>query len=105
MEGAFDLKYGVAGLCILITIYILVRVGEFVWGLKEKKETATEATIQKLIATIEHLDKRIGSMEAGFAEVAKLKKDLTRCFAALRLGMGDKWNDIRKQIIEDDFPL
>ncbi len=105
MEKLFSPEYGVAGICVLLTINILVKLGEFLWSLKQKKESASDATIEKLIQTVKENTYAIEHLEKSVSELPKMKTDLRRFFAAVKAISGDKWSQIKKEILEDDLIL
>lgn len=105
-------EYGLAGICILLTISILVKVGEFLWKLREKKESASDEAVKSLILAvnkntfaIEHLEGKFQGLEKTLSEFPKIKVDLRRYFQAMKLVSGDQWPEIRKQIMEDEIIL
>lgn len=110
MEHMFSLEYGVTGVVIMLAIHLLVKVGEFLWGLKEKKESASEQAVLELTKAVEDLtdsskllDVRIRSLESSLSELPKIKVDIRRFYTAVKIMSGEKWPDIRKQITEDDL--
>ena len=71
-----------AAISIGIALNIVIRVGEFLWAIKEKKEKETDSGIEKI------------------------KTDLNRAYMALRILAGPiKWNQIRKAIRDDEDDL
>lgn len=115
LEKAFS-QYGVAGVCILLTIMVLMRAGEFVWAItaeKEKeKQTISSKAIEDLtkalkestiaIGTLEH---RLEHIERVVLEFPKLKNDVRRFYSAIKQVSGDRWPQIRDEIMKDDFTL
>lgn len=112
MEKLLTLEYGIGGLCVLVTLSILVRVGEFVWSLREKKESLSEATIVKLTQAmqentlaVKHLDCRLEALERSASDLPKFKVDMRRFYSGLKEVAGEKWPKIRDEIMKDDFTL
>lgn len=105
MEDLLSLKYGIGGLCVLLTIFILLKVVEFVINLKKKKEDETEDLLRELVASVNHLDKKFDELEKQISDYPKIKSDLRRCFFAVKLLAGDRWAEIRKEIMESEFEL
>lgn len=102
-------EYGIAGVCILLTLQVLIKVGEFLWKLREKKDSMSEDSIERLTKALEetafsvrHLDQRIADLEESLAELPKFKQDLRRSFMALKSIAGGKWPSIRKDIMEEE---
>lgn len=116
MEKLFSLEYGIGGVCVLLTLMVLLRVGEFVWKIVERKEKVSEKTIENLIRSVQdntvalqfldaRFDQRLKNIEASIAELPKLKTDLRRFYAAMKEIAGDKWPAIREEITKDGFTL
>jgi hypothetical protein len=112
MEDLFSSKYGIAGICVLLTIQILVKVGEFLWDVKKEKEALSDNSVQLLTKAVEenttatkHLDSRLGNLEKSVSELPKFKTDIRRFYAAIKEVAGDKWPAIRDEIMKDDFTL
>lgn len=112
MEKFLSLEYGVAGICVMLTILVLTNVAKFVWSLAKEKEKLSETTIKELIAavekstaTIKHLDDRLVSLEKAVAELPKFKTDIRRFYAAIKEVSGDRWPKIRDEILKDEFTL
>lgn len=110
MEGLLSLKYGIGGLCVLFTLSVLLRVGEFLWKLREKKETISETAIKDLTLAVQqntsatqHLDRRLEKLEAIASEMPKFKIDIRRFYAAIKEVAGDNWPKIRDEIMKDEF--
>lgn len=111
MENLFSLEYGVGGACVLLTIMILIKVAEFLWKLREKRETVSEQAIKALTKAVQEntianqfLELRMKTLEGTISEVPKMRNDLRRFYAAIKeLAGPDKWLEIRDQIMKDDF--
>jgi len=104
MEEMFSLKYGIAGICVMLTIMVLLKVGEFLWSLREKKDTLSETSIKNLTEAVKHLDARLEGFERSIADLPKFKMDMRRFYAAIKAIAGpDKWPGIREEIMKDDF--
>jgi hypothetical protein len=112
MEDLFSLKYGIAGICILLTISVLVNVGKFVLSLRKEKDSLSDAAIKKLTDAVEsntmaasHLDKKLGDLERSIGDLPKFRIDMRRFYAAIKEVAGDRWPAIRDEIMKDDFTL
>lgn len=110
MEGILSLKYGIGGLCVLFTLSVFVRVGEFLWKIREKKETISESAIKDLThavqqntAATQHLDRRLEKLEGMASDMPKFKTDMRRFYVAIKEVAGDKWPRIRDEIMKDEF--
>lgn len=107
-----QLEYGIGGLCVILTLSVLLRVGEFIWGLREKKDSISEASIERLTKAVEenthatrHLDHRLKDLEKAVQEFPKFKTDIRRFYAAIKEVAGEKWPRVRDEIMKDDFSL
>lgn len=94
---------------MILTISVLVKVGEFLWKLREKKEALSESSVGKLTEAVEqntfatkHLDLRLSSLEKSLSELPKFKTDIRRFYIAVKALAGDKWPEIRKAIMEEN---
>lgn len=110
MDKLFELQYGIGGVCVLLTLHILVQVGKFVWSLKKEKESLSESAIKQLTTAVQantsatqHLDQRLGHLEKSISDLPKFKTDIRRFYAAIKEVAGDKWPRIRDEIMKDDF--
>lgn len=112
MEKLFSLQYGVGGICVLLTLMVLVRVGEFVWKILQKREELSEKTVRDLTQAVvdntaetKSLGQRIVHLETSLGEVGKLKLDVRRSYAAIRQLAGDRWPAIRDEIMKDGLTV
>jgi hypothetical protein len=99
-------------MCVIGTLMVLMNVGKFVFGLVKEKNQVSEKSIDALANSLranttaaEKLEIRLSALEKELHEFPKFKKDLRRAFEALKNLSGEKWPEIRKIIMEDDFPL
>lgn len=111
MEAVFQ-RYGIAGVCILLTLMLFAHVGEFLWKIQQKKSTATDEAIEQLTTAVEEntcahksLQNRIIHLESTIAELPKFKTDVRRFYAAIKELSGDEWPRIRDEILKDEFTL
>lgn len=112
MEKVLSLQYGIGGVCVLLTLMVLLKVGEFLWKLREKKDVLSESAIHDLTAAVEsstramqHLDSRLQHIEKTIAEIPKFKTDIRRFYAAIKEVAGPAWPQIRDEIMKDEFTL
>lgn len=110
MDEAFFSKYGLAGILILLTLNVLVKVGAFIMKQKEKKDSLSEDTIKQLLNSVQqstiaiaHLEMRLKTFEQNLNDLPKFKTDIRRFYTAMKVLSGEKWPDIRKEIIEDEI--
>ena len=111
MEQLLDTK-SIPALLVTIAVFLCAHVIkgviEFLWQIKEKKDSASETAVENLTKAVqgnttatEHLDQRIKELETVLAEIPKLKLDMRRMFAAIKIASGERWAQIRKEIMED----
>lgn len=109
-----DAQHGIptllASLVIILSLHFLVKVGEFLWKLFEKKNELSEKSVQKLTSAlhvntsaIEKLETRILHAEKGLADMPKFKSDLRKLFAAVKFIAGDEWIKIRQEVMSDEI--
>lgn len=110
MEKLFSLEYGIGGVCVLLTIMVLIKVGEFVWAIREKKEilsdnvlTELNKTVQSNTIALQMLELRLRNIETTIADIPKLRNDLRRFYSAIKEMAGEKWPKVRDEIMKDGF--
>lgn len=112
MSQIFDAEHGiptlVATLCVLITLQILGKLGQFLYGLLKKKNEVSDQSINDLTkslnantAAMNQLEARIKMAEELIGAIPKIKKDLRRYYAGLREVAGEDWVRIRDVIMKD----
>ena len=88
MEALFETK-SVPAILVFIAIFVLANflkgAIEFILDLQRKKEQASEASIRELTH-----------------ELKKFKVDLRRLYIAAKIMAGERWAQIRKEIMEDE---
>lgn len=103
---------GVAGLlvgaCVLLTFRLLVELGKFFWSLKKEKDQLSEKTTKELILAVKQntdeikkLEDSMTGLKTAISEMPKFKLDLKRLFTATKIIAGDKWPEIRDEIMRD----
>lgn len=112
MEKLFSLEYGIGGICVLLTLTVLLKVAEFIWSVREKKESLSEQAVTDLTKAVQantvatqFLEHRLQTLESSVNEVPKLKTDLRRFYSAIKEIAGDRWGKIREEIMKDDLTL
>lgn len=100
-----------AGLVIVLCFHLLLRLGTLVYEIFRKKTESSERNVENLTTalrlTTEGLSKietRMTVLERDLNEVLKFRQDFRRLFAAVKAIAGDRWPDIRKTIVDEDFP-
>lgn len=94
MEKILFEQYGIAGIILLLA-------AKFIWDvLKSKNKESSDAIKYNTIA-VKELTLAIDKMKEQLAEIPKLKTDMKRSFLAHKILAGDKWSEIRKEIMED----
>lgn len=109
MEKFIDFKDGVSGLlvsvCVLLSVQLVFKVGEFLWKIKEKKDSASEAAIRELTEVVkqntlalEHFESKLENVEKLLSEFPKIKLDIRRFYQAIKMISGDEWEKVKKEI-------
>jgi uncharacterized membrane protein affecting hemolysin expression len=100
---------GLSAIVVVLCLHLVVKIGQFLWAFKEKKDAVTESGIEELskavrecTSTIAALESRIRDIESVSNSIDKLRVDVRRAYLAIRLMAGDKWGDIRKIIMEEE---
>lgn len=71
-------EYGWLGVCTILLLQVLIKGGELLFKKKHDSDVAL------------------------ISEVKKLRKDLRRFYTAIKLLAGEKWPEIRKELMEED---
>lgn len=109
---AIDKDNGLAALlssiAVILALHLVVRVGKFLWDMKTEKDKLSESTVKTLVKsvedntkTVEQLGSEVRKVEAALADIPKMKLDLRRLYAALKIVAGDDWPAIRAEITQD----
>lgn len=113
MAKLFSVQYGIGGICVLLTIMVLLEVGKFLWAIQAKKASLSEQAVLDLTKAVQantvatqFLEQRLQHLEISMSELPKLKLDLRRFYTAIKTIAGDKWPNIRDEIMKDgEFPV
>jgi hypothetical protein len=102
-----------AGLLAAMTatsaLHLLSRLFEFLWRMREKKDIAVAECIEKLsdavrssTAATEKLDGRIKALEVTLGAASKIRVDVRRLYAVVKILSGDRWETIKKAVTDDE---
>lgn len=116
MDKLLDLKDNVpgslVGICVILTLHLFFKIVEFLQQMQRKKESANDQAIKDLTKAVqentqatEKLGLRLNEIEKLITELPKLKLDLRRFYSAIKLVAGDKWPQIRDEILKDEEAL
>jgi hypothetical protein len=113
MEALADIKSIPAlliAICLILAVNLVKGIAEFLWKLKEQKDSASEATIRDLTeavkkntAATEHLDQRLSELEHVLTSLPKLQEDLRRYYLGLKILAGERWPEIRDEIKQEEI--
>jgi hypothetical protein len=99
----------VIAVAVLLALNIVVKCGDILWKIKERKDAVTEHGIEALSKAVDNnteaskqLATRLQMVEAQLSGFNKLKLDMRRLYIAVKRIAGDKWGDIRKEIMEEE---
>jgi hypothetical protein len=111
MESLEGLELGstpLSAIIVLLSLNIVVKVGQFLWDQKAKRDAVTETGIEELskavrdcTSSLQALQAKIEKIEPILRDVTKIKLDLRRVFFVLRNLAGEKWTAIRSQMLEE----
>lgn len=115
MEKLLESDKGVtvllAGLVIVLCFHLLLRFGSFLYEIFRKKTESSERNVENLTTALRitseglsKLETRMTVIERDLNEVLKFKQDFRRLFTAVKAIAGDRWPEIRKNIVDEDFP-
>lgn len=93
----------IVALCVIFTLFIVLKVVEFSWKTRQEKDSASEKSIKELNQTVEKLIVQLEKMEQTLSSLPKIKEDLRRYYNGLKLLAGNKWSRIRKEITDDEI--
>lgn len=91
-----------AAICVIGTLHLVFKLAEFTWKMIEKRSEISESTMKSLVSSVQRLDSTIRQIEKDLTDIPKFKKDIERCFRAMKLLAGDKWPEIRRSLSEED---
>lgn len=114
MEALVSGEHGVttllAGLVIILSLHLCLKLGEFIFELIKKKSELTEKNIDNMvnalalnIEALHKLEARMSSIETTLKDFSRFKVDVRRLFIAIKELSGENWDAIRKTIMDDDF--
>jgi hypothetical protein len=95
--------HGAVAICIILTAHLLFKVVEFLWSIKEKRDQLSEATVSELVKTVQRLDATLHEIKGQLSDLPKFKKDMNRCWAAVKEIAGDKWPAIRRVVMDEEI--
>jgi len=86
LEELLSSKHGLLYVGIILLLHLFFRVAEFAWGVWKGKSDITEISVTELKA-----------------EIIKLRTDLRRYYAAIKLIAKDEWPKIREEIMDENL--
>jgi hypothetical protein len=100
-----DTENGIAGLLLsivlLIFLYIILRISEFFWNQYHQKTTKTEEAIIMLTEAVKENTSSINKLDKTIHDFPKMKTDLNHLYSATKMLAGDRWPEIRNEIMSD----
>jgi hypothetical protein len=104
----FSLKYGVAGVCVILCLLFLLKLVEIFFAMTAKRSEISDKALSANTLAVQEMSFLLKSLEQrlAFAEAAlkKLDLDTRRFFAALKLTAGESWPEISERIQKDLLP-
>ena len=96
--GLLNLKYGVAGICVMLCLLFLLQLLQIFMKTTVKRSELSEDALKKLTVMAQELtfemkslDKRLVLTEG---TLSKLDLDYRRFYSALKLTAGERWPEI-----------
>lgn len=105
MKELFELlssANGIPALCVLVTLFLLLKIGEFVWKLIEQKDKLKDDTVKELSDALKKNTQTLDEMKPLLSEIPKMKIDLRRYFTAMKIISGDKWKEVYRDVLEEE---
>lgn len=100
-----------AGIAVVLSLQLVVRVGQFVFDLVKRKSESSDSKIvematmlQQNTVAVNELRSLIRGLERELSEIHKYRMDTQKLFSAVKLMAGKKWPEIRKAMEDDIFP-
>jgi hypothetical protein len=114
MDGLIDTQHGpvvlLASLLIMFCIHIVISVGKLLFEIFKKKEEKSDRNLNEVSLALQQntnavreLRIQLGILEREISEIQKYKLNVNRLFAAVKIMAGPKWQDIKKEIVDDDI--
>ena len=94
MKELISLESTLAGVFIM-------QVLKFVWDIVKKKQDHSEDTMKYNTVAVQTLTASLDKLKEQISEIPKMKTDIKRSFTAHKIIAGDKWPEIRKEIMEE----
>jgi hypothetical protein len=88
-----------AGIAIVLCLHLLLKIGEVVMESIKKKGEHTDQNRVDIIKLEYHFKELNGKLD----RLLKIDTDVRRAFTGVRLLAGEKWPEIRKEIMHDDL--
>lgn len=115
MEGLLDSPHSVGAICVLLSLHLLVKIGEFAFSLLKKKNETTEKQINEISQRVNEISLaltqntqaardlriQIGILEREITDLAKLKMDTNKLFSVVKILAAAKWPKISKMVATD----
>lgn len=102
IQQVLFLKYGVGAACVLILLFVLFKIGLWVYDIKSKQEAKDKAeldtSLNKAITSVNLLSEEIKQLHGEVAILPKILKDLEKLFFVQKDYLGsEEWNKLMKR--------
>jgi uncharacterized protein YlxW (UPF0749 family) len=101
----------IAAIVVMLALNLVINIAKSILKARASKDSTLDGAVLKLTDAVlacthvtERLEQRIIHLEQSIRDVEKLKLDIRRAFKAVRLLSGDKWEIVRKKIMEEEVP-
>lgn len=91
-----------AALTLVSTLRLLSHVFSYLWGLRQRKDRRIERALETLAVALRQNNARLKTLELTLATAARVKVDVKRLYAIVKILAGDDWQEIREQVLRDE---
>jgi hypothetical protein len=91
-----------AALTVVSTLRLLSHVSGYLWGLRQRKDRKIERALETLTTALRQNNGRLKTLELALTTAVRVRVDVRRLRAAVRILAGDDWDDVWQQVLRDD---
>lgn len=91
-----------AALTVVSGLRLFSHAVDFLWKMRERKDVKVQKALETLAGALRQNTDRLKGMELTLATAARLKIDVRRLRAAVRILAGDDWEDVWAQVLEEE---
>lgn len=91
-----------AALTFVSTLRFLSHIFDYVWKIREQKDTKVQRALETLATALRQNNDRLKTLELTLATAARMKIDVRRLYAIVKILAGDDWDEIKSQVLKDE---